>query len=391
MKENVGLIAASLGFGTAVAGVALVSSVATPAFLAVIFGTVGGAFGGFFKDRATMRLQHRFEERRKLRDLQSRYKGRMLEAALDWDRRMMQLYEGAYAWLDPDDDKRKDVDEYYFQSVVFRFLQLTAIARRFEAEAYYLDPSVARGKDFDLLRYAKAMLWVMIHAEISPNDGQPGEDHFRSDAFRPLLDYCYSTPSSDENGKPRVAGALPETRSRDNELIFDLERYLAMLRCADEGHVGNVYVDELLELFDGVRPDDYAADGRQRRRWDRLVALHLVTLAFIDACGYEWHHRDVKQRMRLAADMLLYPDVLAREFEIWLPRLGLAEQKEMTHVRHALPAVSADAAARTPEARAARVHAAIAGNNKTRGIRNAPPALQHSPKPDDTAAADGGR
>jgi hypothetical protein len=36
----------------------------------------------------------------------------MLEAALDWDRRMMQLYEGAYVWLHPDD--RTDVDEYGF-------------------------------------------------------------------------------------------------------------------------------------------------------------------------------------------------------------------------------------------------------------------------------------
>ena len=174
---------------------------------------------------------------------------------------------------------------------------------------------------------------------------------------------------------------MPETRSRDNELIFDLERYLAMLRCADEGHGGKVYMDEFLELFDGVRPDDYAPDGRQRRRWDRLVALHLVTLAFIEACGYEWHHRDVQQRVGLAADMLLYPDVLAREFDIWMPRLGLAQEKETMRVRDALHAVSADATRETPEARAARVHAAITRNNTTRGIRNAPPALQRSPAP----------
>jgi hypothetical protein len=32
------------------------------------------------------------------------------------------------------------VNEYYFQSVVFRFLQLTAIAGRFEDEAFYLGP-----------------------------------------------------------------------------------------------------------------------------------------------------------------------------------------------------------------------------------------------------------
>jgi hypothetical protein len=354
-------------------------SIVTPAIVAAIVGTAGGAFGGILKDRAAMKFQHRLEERRKLRELQSRYNGRILEAALDWDRRMMQLYEGAYGWLDPDDHKRTDAGEYYFQSVVFRFLQLTAIARRFEAEAFYFEPSITNGRDFDLLRYAKAMLWVMIHAEISPNDGQPGEDHFRSDAFRPLLDYCYSSPPGGEDGKPRAAGLLPETRSRDNELIFDLERYLAMLRCADEGHASKRYIDELLALFDGVRPDDYAADGRPRRRWDRLVALHLITLAFIDACGYEWHHREVGERVRLAAGMLLYPEALAREFEIWLPRLGLDDEKEMRRVTDALAAVAAAAGAGGHEARAARVHDAIRRNKAARGVLNAAPELRHAP------------
>jgi hypothetical protein len=43
-----------------------------------------------------MRAHRRLEERRKYRELEGRYKERMLEAALDWDWRMMQLYEGAY-------------------------------------------------------------------------------------------------------------------------------------------------------------------------------------------------------------------------------------------------------------------------------------------------------
>lgn len=364
-----------------------VSSVVTPAVVGVAFGGVVGAFGGYFKDRATMRVQFRLDERRNLRKLQSRYKGRMLEAALDWDRRMMQLYEGAYVWLDPDDDKRTDVSEYYFQSVVFRFLQLTAIARRFEAEAFYIDPSIAQGKDFDLLRYAKAMLWVMIHAELSPDDGQPGEDHFRSDAFRPLLDFCYSSaPIQGETSEADGGRLLPETRTRDDELVFDLERYLAMLRCADGGHGSKGYVDELLALFDGVRPDDYAADGRPRRRWDRLVALHLVTLAFIDACGYDWHNRDVSERVDLACQMLLYPEDLARELDYWLPRLGLADETEVVRVRRALAAVPAFAADADAEARAAGVHQAITRNKKTRRPQDAPPPLHGQPKPETAGA-----
>jgi hypothetical protein len=304
-------------------------------YLVVATGVISAVVGGlvqYFRDRkladATLRIQHRHDERKKLRELESRYMGRVLEAALDWDRRMTQIYKGAYKDLDPPDEERTETKYYYFHSVIFRFLQLTAIARRFEAEAFYIDPKiVATPRDFDLLRYAKAFLWVMIHAELSPKDGLPGKDHFRSDAFRPLLDLCYSTPKEGEgeDAKP----LLPETRSRDGELIFDLRRFWALLSLDDPIHKG--YVDELLEFFDGVCPDDYDGD-RQRRRWDRLVALHLLCLAFIDTRGYTWHHRDIDDQAQTAIGMLLYPDNLQDEFDVWLPRLGLGADESMKKV-----------------------------------------------------------
>jgi hypothetical protein len=305
-------------------------------YFVILTGAIGAVVGGlvqYARDRQladyTLRLQHKHEERKKLRELESRYMGRMLEAALDWDRRMTQIYKGAYKDLDPPDEERTLTKYYYFHSVIFRFLQLTAIARRFEAEAFYIDPEiVATPRDFDLLRYAKAFLWVMIHAELSPDDGLPGKDHFRSDAFRPLLDLCYGTPEAGEGEKARPL--LPETRSRDDELIFDLRRFWALLALNDPMHKG--YVDELLGFFDGVRPDDHDGE-RQRRRWDRLVALHLLCLAFIDTRGYAWHHRNIDDQARTAIGMLLYPDNLWDEFVVWLPRLGLGADERMNRVR----------------------------------------------------------
>jgi hypothetical protein len=236
------------------------------------------------------------------------------------------MYEGAYRWVDPEDHLRLDESQYYYHSVVFRFLQLTAIARRFEAEAFYIDPKIAQRGDFDLLRYAKAFLWVMIHAEITPDDGQPGIDHFRSDAFRPLLDLSYSTPGTD---------ILPETRSRDGELIFDRERCLALLKNAG-GLDRQDEIDELLGFFDGVRPDDFEKNGRLRRRWDRLVALHLFVLAFVDACGYVWHRDHVDGQVRRSVAMLVYPQTLLLELDVWLPRLGLDGEKRIERVRDCL-------------------------------------------------------
>jgi len=363
--------------------------------MALSFGEVvaSGAIGagiaaafGFVRDRrlldTTLRFQHRHEERNKLRELQSRYKGRVLEAALDSDRRMSQLYEGAYRWLDPPDTQRNDEAEYSYHSVIFRFLQLTAIARRFEAEAFYIDLGIAQRGDFDLLRHAKAFLWVMIHAQLSPDDGQPGIDHFRSDAFRPLLDFAYGTPEPDD------AKLLPETRSREGELIFDLQRYLAMRRHA-EALGRQSEMDELLAFFDGVRPDDYEVSGdragRQRRRWDRLVTLHLFVLAFIDDCGYVWHSDYVQEQTERAVQMLLYPETLAAELEVWLPRLGLDREDEFQRIRARIDETAAETSRRLeePDERARRVYRQVQQNLADRRLApfemfQAPPEKVHT-------------
>jgi hypothetical protein len=105
------------------------------------------------------------------------------------------------------------------------------------------------------------------------------------------------------------------------------------------------------------------------------VALHLITLAFIESCGYEWHHRDVRARVGLATSMLLYPDVLAKEFDIWLPRLGLANEREMRRIGDALRAACEASGTPGPEARAARVHATIVKNKDDRGLEHEVPPL----------------
>jgi hypothetical protein len=303
-----------------------------------------------------LRKQHEQDERRKLRELISTYKGRMLEAALDWDRRAAQLYDGHYDDLCPPHEKRLDREQYYFQSVVFRFLQLMAISRRFEGEAFYIEPSIAEEKDFDLLRYAKGFLWVAIHAEITPDDGLPGIDHFRSDALRPLLDVCYSE-----------SARLPQPRSKQGELIFDRRRCMTLLQRSHRLEVKEE-VDEVLGFFDGLRPDEYDDRNggmRRRRRWDRVVALHLFVLAFIGRCGYRENQRDVEEGVRGAVAMLLYPEALSELFEQWLPRLGLTDDS-MASAQAALVQAASETASESDEQRAERVLAVVQARRDSR-------------------------
>lgn len=311
------------------------SIVGTLGIPAVVAGAVTVGVGQFYSYRYGLRKLHdeyEMEQQRELRQLMGEYTGRMLEAAIDWDRRMMQLYE---YWTKPDEnaprqyddeddpdigwhmmcpgrdgrpnkrwpsraidicfrreerlDKewfaraRRDPEQYFYLSVVFRFLSLLAIARRFEAEAFYLDARHVEdhAQELYFLRYAKGFLWAVTHSGLSPHDGMPARDHFLSDKLRPMLDLCYQDFGSADSKAP------------EGQPIFDWDRFLALIeRKAGKNNDYDPDIAQLLEFFYELRPVDYYKNDSgkviKRRRWERLVCLHLLTLNFIATFGFPW-------------------------------------------------------------------------------------------------------
>lgn len=274
--------------------------------------------------------QYELEQQRELRALMGRYTGRMLEAAVDWDRRMMQLYEywderenkkkkSRHGAREEDEDigwhvmcpgwneedwsaeavprYRRDPKEYFYLSVVFRFVSLLAIARRFEAEAFYLDARHLENHADELkfLCYAKSFLWAVTHSDLSPRDGLPASDHFLSDKLRALLDQCY-----------KDVGPAGDTAPQ-GQPIFDWGRFLNMLGPAEPDTEYDPEIERLLEFFDGLRPVDYRADDKgnvyKRRRWERLICLHLLTLNFIATFGFPWQ-QDIREKREKAITFL---------------------------------------------------------------------------------------
>ena len=285
-------------------------------------------------------------EREKLRDLIEKYHGRMLEAAVDWDRRMGQLYQHV-----PEPHERPrgspygtdhpslhllrgrdflDPKEYLFRSYVFRFLALCALARKFEAEAFFIDAQFASRKDFDFLKFAKAFLWAMTTSDLS-DDEFPGQSHFPNDQFRPLLDRCYRPVNNDlplvldkeqqrevifdiaylhqlveqefeslyrrvdENGEERVMGPW---RRDIPDRYYNRDDYEFQAREGDLTTPGDLH--KVIAFFDGLHRDTtyYEREKRLRvHRWDRLCVLHLLVMGFINRFGYPWQ---VARHERLA-------------------------------------------------------------------------------------------
>jgi hypothetical protein len=332
-----------------------------------------------WSERRRLVSQHRHDERRKLQELIGRFHGRLLEAAVDWDRRMHQLYvsepapddwnppppengmsEVAY-FLDNSDreedpeayihGKFLDESEYLFRSYVFRFLALCGLARRFERDAFYIDAKVGRPSDRQFLKYAKAFIWAVTNSDLH-EDIIPGRDHFPNDEFRPILDSCYCSGQApaDLPRSASVAGAS------DGETmpVFDLVRLDALVKRDYEAHLARVGLtrnggpegadehhsspDEPLSraletsdvpaagigrvilFFSGLRKDR-RDEGRLRYNWDRLCVLHLFVMAFINEFGYPWQERK-REHFERARYEIVDPRVCQR-FASALPELGL--------------------------------------------------------------------
>lgn len=247
------------------------------------------------RDRVGLRDKHTWEQRSTLRRVVGSYHGRALEAAVDWDRRMQQLYKGSHKVMHP--DEVCDKEQYFFHSVVFRFLTLLSLARRFEGQAFYIDARIAKDGELEFLRYLKSFMWVMTYSDITPNDGQPGRDHFLNDEFRPLLDLCRRGGEETREGKTPEPDIAPPFTYRDYWALVDT---VASDGSDDSRTKTDArLVKKLLEFFAHLAPHEWVkaedCPDLPRRRWQRLVYLHLLVLAFIATFGYSWQRRAARK------------------------------------------------------------------------------------------------
>ena len=270
----------------------------------------------------------------------------MLEAAIDWDRRMVQLYRSREdsergdensdgvsqieryledkGFLNPDPviriyGKYCRPREYLFRSYVYRLVALAAVARKFESQAFYIDSKFAHPEDFEFLKFSKAFLWALTTSDL-PDDSFPGQDHVPNDELRPILDSCYRlTANGDPHSGSEPGGSVVFDLPRLDLLIASerkaveerLQRGMpahAVLRVDDESETESEvpaphppdddYTPEgfgkILQLINGLRKPKPTDAAPRRLIWDRLCVLHLLTMAFIDEFGYGWqaHTRD---------------------------------------------------------------------------------------------------
>lgn len=247
--------------------------------------------------RHTAEVTYEYDQRKRLRELIGRYHGRLLSAANSMNYRMWNLYTNHdKGWLTVRGDYAHS-DAYYFQSTVYRFLNVCALVRQLEVEAVLLDARIAEKQDFAFLNYAAALQWVMTDVALTEGlqyDNFDETDHFFSDRFRQACDLCL----------------------RDNNFISH-EQFSQLLSSVPQ-------LEALLKYFDGLNRIE------ERLRWDRLVAFHLLLMAFINSFGYKRQRSSDEQFLQVAR-YIRNSEVLSNLVS-WLPRHDLGDDREAKRI-----------------------------------------------------------
>jgi hypothetical protein len=74
-----------------------------------------------------------------------------------------------------------------------------------------------------------------------------------------------------------------------------------------------------------------------RLRWDRLVTVHLLLLAFVNSFGYDMQESTPQQFIDVARQA--NNALVLRNLHSWLPKLGLQQNRSATLIGRAVEAV----------------------------------------------------
>lgn len=242
--------------------------------------------------RSQVEIEYEHEQRKALRAKIGAYHGRLLEAALDLNFRLLNINANWEAgWLNVGGGYQTPPPaQHYLRTTAFRFIRLAGLANRFEREAIVVDARIADGTDQAFVRYPKAFRWVMTDAALFSGldyDVSRSGAHFFTDQLRQLCSLAWG--SADE---------------------LEFTEFEATI-VSDDG------LDELLEFFDGINPTTL--------RWDRLISLQLLLMAYINTFGYDYQRSDQVWFDRVV-DQIGHLEVVDA-LRTWVAKLGLGEDR----------------------------------------------------------------
>lgn len=246
--------------------------------------------------------EHEYEQRKKIKEVISKYKTQLLDAADSLNHRLWNFSANHKENWHTINNLKLLSEHYYLASFTYRMLVFFAWIRKVEEEMVYLDSTVASKQDLNFVKFLK--LFPQILCDVALFDDLDYNNEYAKDHFfkNELLHVCDSFCL--ENG------AIKFSEFKDNK---------------------NNTLQEALPIADfisGMSPEE------NRHRWDRLQALHFVLMMFLNSYGYDFQYTDKNKLSEIAGRTR--PSKVTKNLKMLINRFQLLNVKEVKYVFKAI-------------------------------------------------------
>lgn len=222
-----------------------------------------------------LNFEHSLSEKKRIKESISKYKIQMINVCEVLNYRLWNLsehYDKEWHFVDGDFTKET---KYYFHSFIYRLGAIIWWSNKIENELTYLDTTIADKEDLDFLKFCKfihiTLSQVKLFNDIEYN-GAIDNDHF---FYHKLIKQINCLSNDDKSNIINYDSFEKDLKNKLNDM---------------EG---------LCKFIDGIHPTE------NRLRWNRLFALHLITIAFLNNYGYDFQKTSNKQIKEVIETMSL--------------------------------------------------------------------------------------
>ena len=244
---------------------------------------------------------HEYEQRKKIKEVISRNKIRIIDAAESLNHRMWNFNnnhnENWHIY-----EKDKFPEQYYLSSFVYRILIFFAWCRSTEKEMIYIDSTLATDKDLYFVKFLKILPQILCDGMLFKGlkyDHNHDKDNFFKNDFLALVE-----------------------QMQDNDVMLSYESFKEKIKKKE------IDVIKVVDFISGMSPEE------ERLRWSRLQAMHYVLLMFINTYGYDFQYTESSQIKELNAKQPKNP--VLDNMEFMLDKHKLLENKEVSKILDAL-------------------------------------------------------
>lgn len=202
-----------------------------------------------------LETEHRFDQRKKIKEVLAKHKVHLLSAAENLNHRMWNFAKNhSEDWINVEGNFL--TEQYYIHSFAYRILCLFTWINQVQKDMIYLDTTIAQKQDLEFIKFLK--IFPQIFCDLTFIEGQNANGNYAVDHFfRNNFDEL-SKCLQGENGIKSYDVFIKDLSQPNKNLI------------------------KLLEFLDGISPSE------NRKRWDRLHCLNITLIVFLNNYGYDF-------------------------------------------------------------------------------------------------------